>query len=236
MRSMPGSMRAIDLDGWSRANAVGLLVALLGALGLGAPWPIGVVALGSFTALIAQARGQWTSAGRFGAANAVTSARLALVIVLSVSLHHAAGALLATVVLATLLLDGVDGWLARRAATCSAFGAHFDMEVDALLVLSTSAELLLSGRFGSWILLAGVLRYAYVSCVALWPPRGGDMPRTLLGRSAFALVVSGHALGFAWAGRVGLLAAALGTAAVTLSFARSFAYGYARSPKPIAET
>ena len=34
-----------------------------------------------------------------------------------------------------LLLDGVDGWLARRGGWCSRFGARFDMETDALLVL-----------------------------------------------------------------------------------------------------
>ena len=31
-----------------------------------------------------------------------------------------------------LSLDGVDGWLARREGLVSAFGARFDMEVDAL--------------------------------------------------------------------------------------------------------
>ena len=32
-------------------------------------------------------------------------------------------------------LDGVDGWLARRSGIASAFGARFDMEIDALLIL-----------------------------------------------------------------------------------------------------
>ena len=37
-----------------------------------------------------------------------------------------------------LALDGVDGWWARRTGTCSAFGARFDMEVDAFLILVLS--------------------------------------------------------------------------------------------------
>jgi phosphatidylglycerophosphate synthase len=159
-----------------------------------------------------------------------------MVIALSVGLHGAPGWLQTALVLGVLGLDGVDGWLARRSGASSAFGAHFDMVVDALLVLTTSAELYLSGRYGAWILLAGVLRHAYVLCVALWPPRGGDMPRTVLGRSAFAVVVAGHALGLSWTGWGGRFAVALGTAAVTLSFARSFAYGYARSPRPVADS
>ncbi|HXK18298.1 MAG TPA: hypothetical protein VNG33_10875, partial [Polyangiaceae bacterium] len=87
-----------------------------------------------------------------------------------------------------------------------------------------------------WILCGGVLRYLYVLSVALWPPRGGAMPRTLLGRSAFALVVAGHAIGLMGTGPVAVVAAALGTAAVALSFARSFAFGYARSAKSLADT
>jgi phosphatidylglycerophosphate synthase len=233
---MLGALRPTALDGWSRGNSVALLAALSLSLWLGLPWPIGAAALGSFCVLIARARRQWSPAGQFGAANTVTTARLSMVIALSVGLHGAPGWLQATLVLGVLGLDGLDGWLARRFRACSAFGAHFDMEVDALLVLTTSAELYLSGRYGAWVLLAGVLRHAYVLCVALWPPRGGDMPRTLLGRSAFALVVVGHALGLSWAGSGGHVAAALGTAAVTLSFARSFGYGYARSPRPVADS
>jgi phosphatidylglycerophosphate synthase len=224
------------LESWSRNNAVLLLCALASALWLGKPWPIGVVAFGSFVALVVGARGAWTPAGRFGAANLVTALRLLLVGALSIALHQAAGGLLAALVLATLVLDGLDGWLARRAGLTSPFGAHFDMEVDALLVLTTSAELFLSGKFGWWILAGGVLRYLYVLCAALWPPRGGSTPRTLLGRSAFLLVVVGQALGLFWAGSAALLAAALGTLAVSLSFALSFFYGYARPAKPMSDS
>jgi len=151
-------------------------------------------------------------------------------------LHGSAGSWLASLVLTVLALDGLDGWLARRTNSSSAWGAHFDMEVDALLVLMTSCALLLSGRLGAWVLSAGVLRYLYVLCVAQWPPRGGSMPRTLLGRSAFALVVVGHALGFCLPAPAAFWAALLGTSAVTLSFARSFLYGYARPAKPLADS
>ena len=36
------------------------------------------------------------------------------------------------------LLDLLDGWLARRTGTATAFGARFDMEVDAALILVLS--------------------------------------------------------------------------------------------------
>src|SRR4051794_31124111 len=116
------------LERWSFGNAVLLGGALVPALWLARPWPIGVAALASFVVLIAQTRRDWTSSAGFGAANVVTSLRLLLVIALGVGLHGAPGLVLAALVLAVLALDGLDGWLARRAGLVSAFGAHFDME------------------------------------------------------------------------------------------------------------
>lgn len=196
---------------------------------LDTPWLLGGAACVSFGVLLRRMRGDWTPQGRFGAANALTLLRLLLEVVLLSALGQAPRLLIGALVLTTLALDGADGWLARRHGTSSAFGAHFDMEVDAFLVLTTSVLLWFSSRCGAWVLLAGALRYGYVLSCASWPPRGGTMPRSLLGRSAFALVVVGHALGFGLSGVAATLCAALGTAAVTLSFARSFAYGY-RAP------
>ena len=59
-------------------------------------------------------------------------------------------------------LDGVDGWLARRTRLSSAFGARFDMEVDALLILALSTLLWRHGKAGAWVLLAGEIGRAHV--------------------------------------------------------------------------
>ena len=67
-----------------------------------------------------------------------------------------AAALLAAV---ALPLDAVDGWVARRTRTASAAGARFDMETDAALVLALAV--LLAGSLGAWVLVAGLLRYAF---------------------------------------------------------------------------
>jgi len=203
--------------------------ALLVTLLLETPWLLGGAACVSFAVLVMHHRGDWTPRGGFGVANAITLLRLGLEAIMISLLGRAPGPLLGALVALTLGLDAVDGWLARRQRISSEFGAHFDMEVDAFLVLATSVLLWLSGRCGAWVLVAGALRYGYVLCCAWWPPRGGSMPRTLLGRSAFAAVVVGHALAFTSSGPLATLCAALGTALVTLSFARSFAYGY-RAP------
>ena len=57
------------------------------------------------------------------------------------------------VVLATVaaLLDAVDGWLARREQIASAFGARFDMETDAFLILVLSLLLVHFEKCGAWV-------------------------------------------------------------------------------------
>ncbi len=68
-----------------------------------------------------------------------------------------------------LILDGLDGFAARRLGLTSAFGARFDMEVDAFLILVLSVMALALGKAGVWVLLSGLLRYAYVAAGAVWP-------------------------------------------------------------------
>jgi phosphatidylglycerophosphate synthase len=233
---MPAAQHQPRLERWSRSNALGLLSALGVGLVLGKPWPLALVACCSFAALVREGRNAWTADAGFGWANWLTSLRLLLVVLLSLALHGSDGRLLCAVALLTWTLDGVDGWLARRLGLTSKFGAHFDMEVDALFVLSTGAALYLSGRLGAWILLGGVLRYLYVLSVALWPARAQEVPRSQLGRIAFGGLVAGHALAFVLPAPAAVIAGALGTGAVTLSFARSFLQAYCGPSKPSPET
>ncbi len=62
-----------------------------------------------------------------------------------------------------LLLDGLDGWLARRGGWQSRFGARFDMEIDAFLILTLTVLVWQSGKTGGWVLLSGALRYGFVA-------------------------------------------------------------------------
>ena len=108
---------------------------------------------------------------RFGSANTVTLVRAAIVCLLA-SLYGeqwSANALVVTgVAIFALTLDGVDGWLARLRGTESRFGARFDMETDALLVLVLSLLAWESDRAGAWVLIAGLLRYIFVAAGKAW--------------------------------------------------------------------
>ena len=101
-----------------------------------------------------------------GSANLATAARGTLVALLAALVGERVSGSVQYVVLAVgataAILDGVDGWLARRSKTASRFGARFDMETDALLILTLAVLAWQLGKAGPWVLLSGVLRYAFV--------------------------------------------------------------------------
>ncbi|WP_168201387.1 CDP-alcohol phosphatidyltransferase family protein [Qingshengfaniella alkalisoli] len=107
--------------------------------------------------------------GRFGPANVVTSVRAGGVVVLSSvaidpSIMDQIGRLMvAGLAVFLLALDGLDGFLARRTGLVSAFGARFDMEVDALLTLVLSLVLWRTGIVASVVLFL-ILPY-YLFCI-----------------------------------------------------------------------
>jgi phosphatidylglycerophosphate synthase len=109
---------------------------------------------------------------RFGPANQVTTIRALLVSAVAgfVGEPHAPGlaaAAAATSALATIL-DGLDGWLARRSQMVSAFGARFDMEIDALLIQVLSILAWRYGKAGVWVLASGLLRYVFAATGWVW--------------------------------------------------------------------
>jgi phosphatidylglycerophosphate synthase len=87
-------------------------------------------------------------------AHVVTGIRAALAVVVAVIGPTGPGLVLVVVALA---LDWVDGQVARRTGTVSAFGARFDMETDAFLIAVLSAYA--APTYGWWVLLIGAARY-----------------------------------------------------------------------------
>jgi phosphatidylglycerophosphate synthase len=103
----------------------------------------------------------------FGAANVVTLIRGALIaplLALGIEQPDRTVAWLAiAIAVIALVLDGIDGRIARRSGQASRFGARFDMETDALLILTLAMLCWQFGKAGAWILIAGLLRYAFVA-------------------------------------------------------------------------
>jgi len=71
---------------------------------------------------------------------------------------------------AALVLDGVDGAVARRLDQPTAGGARLDAETDAVMTLALAV--LVAGHVGAWVVVAGALRYLFGLGVALRWGRG----------------------------------------------------------------
>ena len=180
----------------------------------------------SLVAWMVRARGTWTPSGRLGAANAVTLLRAGVVLVFGCLGEHAATPAGALLVLGAFVLDGVDGWLARRSGTASTFGARLDMECDAWTVLVAALVLYLSGRLGAFILVAGALRYTYVVALALRPSVKGEEPRSRTARWAFSLVMISLCVSLWPLGAWHVPLAGLATLLLCASFVRSTVWSW----------
>jgi phosphatidylglycerophosphate synthase len=217
---------------WSRGHALAMLAACAGAVLLGAAWPLSLVALLSSGELLRRGWGAFTPAGAFGWANRVTAVRFALTLLLGALVPATPGWVLALVLGGAAALDVADGFIARRYGLSSSFGAAFDIETDALLTLIAEVQLWQRGRAGVWILVPGLLRYAYVLALAIMPPAAGHVRSSPFARGAFVALLVGLMAAMLSDGAAATALAAIGTVAVTISFARSFHWSYAaRSAK-----
>jgi phosphatidylglycerophosphate synthase len=159
-----------------------------------------------------------------GGANAVTFVRLLLIAPLIAHLAEPPTATLAWLAIAiagiVLVLDGVDGWVARRFGSVSDFGARFDLETDALLILALSALAVHFDKAGAWILAAGLMRYAFVGAGKLWPWMSAALPASRRRQTVCVvqivtlLVCLAPFVARPWSSTVG----ALGLAVLTWSF------------------
>ncbi|MEN3308234.1 MAG: hypothetical protein V7603_4436 [Micromonosporaceae bacterium] len=156
-----------------------LLGGLAGTVGLGgAGWLAGLAYGAVMCTVLSRGLGQAGARG-LGPADWVTLTRATLaggVAALTVDSFDrpAPVAVLVTLAAVALVLDGVDGQVARRTGTVTALGARFDMEVDAFLVLVLSVHV--APALGAWVLTFGLMRYAFV--VATWalPWMRGSLP------------------------------------------------------------
>ena len=102
---------------------------------------------------------------RIGYANIITTCRLLLVIIGLVFYHQFSNLFVGLIFLTNILLDGVDGYVARKTGQSSKVGEVLDMETDAYFVFAISWLHVDKHQLSAWLLLPGSLRYIYALLV-----------------------------------------------------------------------
>ena len=196
-----------------------LLLALLGtAIGMGpAGWLTGLAFAIATWAVLSKALHR-SKTRSFGPANRVTLGRAILVggvtaLVADSFESSPPVTLLVGLTAVALILDGVDGKVARRTNTSTALGARFDMEVDAFLILVLSVYV--ATQMGPWVLLIGGMRYAFVAAARVWLWLNAPLPpstarKTVAATQGILLLLAGADL-LPHAANIGVVALALGT-------------------------
>ena len=166
------------------------LALLTAAVGLGpVGWLAGVgyaLVTGTALALALHRRGSYA----LGPADHVTLARATLVgsvtaLVADTVQTPAPVALLVAITTVALILDAVDGRIARRTGTVSTLGARFDMEVDAFLILVLSV--FVTSSLGAWVLAIGTMRYVFVAFSLPLPWLKSPLPPSMARKTVAAL-------------------------------------------------
>ncbi|MER5224999.1 CDP-alcohol phosphatidyltransferase family protein [Streptomyces flaveus] len=182
------------------AGAMLLLLTVLGtAIGMGpVGWLTGLAFAFATWAVLARALHR-TRPRSFGPANRVTLGRATLVAGVTALVADSFQSpppvtLLVALTAVALILDAVDGKVARRTGSSTALGARFDMEVDAFLILVLSVYV--STQLGPWVLLIGGMRYAFVAAARFMPWLNAALPpstgrKTVAALQGVALLVAG---------------------------------------------
>ena len=173
------------------------LVATTLVLGVGAVgWIVGL-ACGLVLAVATQRRALVDGVETLGPADLVTLTRatracgVAALVAESYAGHDVVAALVPLTVVA-LALDFVDGRVARRTGTASAFGARLDGEADAFLILVLSAYVVRD--HGGWVLGLGLVRYVYAVAERVVPWMQQQLPPRYWRKVVAAYVGVGLAL------------------------------------------
>ena len=192
----------------------------LGAVG----WTVGLLVGWTATALLARCRLRSDKPAIFPAdwvtlARALLSAGVAGLVVESFNRPMPVSALVSLSTIA-LVLDAVDGQVARRTGTANPLGARFDGEVDAFLILLLSVAV--SERYGSWVLIIGAARYLLLLAGLLVPALAAPLPPRYWGKVVAA--VQGIVLTVAVSGLLDRVVGMIAVAGALILLAESFGH------------
>jgi len=228
---LPSSSRALMREAhavFAWALGLAVMATLLLILGGAVQTLPGMAGLGLFSGLlvaVARLLADHHPHPCLGAANRITLARAGVACLIAgraidpASLDTAERWVVVALAGAALLLDGTDGWAAHRQGLASAFGARFDMEIDAFAIAVLAITVAKAAAIPYWVLAIGAMLYLYCAAGRVFralrrPPPAcafGDRRRKAIAvvQSLALLVALAPATPLSWASAICALALGL---------------------------
>ena len=234
----PPTIRPVAIAATAGMLATAALLGVVSATaGLGvAGWIVGLATGSAAAALMATARMRSDHPAIYPA-DWVTLTRALLIAGVAGLVADSFGRPVSTTALVTLssialVLDAVDGQVARRTGTATPVGGRIDGEVDAFLILLLS--IVVSRDYGGWVLAIGAARYALLLAGWLIPWLAAPLPPRYWGKVVAA--VQGIVLTVAASGvlsrKAGMIAVAVALLLLAESFGRNVIWLYRTGAGP----
>ena len=171
---------------WNKFHALAMLIAASVSLVTSNTLILSIASLISFGIFLYTNKSTWQKFPFGGYANWITTIRLLIIHSFIAFWPILPYSFFVIGLIVFVVLDGLDGKIARKYNQSTIFGEYYDMELDALFVLFICIFLYLKGISGMWILLPGALRYLFVIYTWIFSsiPKKDDKQR-------FATIIAG---------------------------------------------
>ncbi len=156
-----------------------------------------------------------------GLANKITLIRFAGLTTIVLLAFRISNQALSLLLFVLVLIDGLDGYLARKKDQRTQFGAYFDMETDALFVCLVSVLLISKGLSAKWILIPAWIKYYYTVFIDLAGLNTVPEKGTLFGATIAVIMFLALVLAFILPENMRLIVTISATILLMISFSYS---------------
>jgi phosphatidylglycerophosphate synthase len=213
----------MSLRQWNIIHSICILTALSVYHLFGWYWPVLIIA---FLSVVLLWISQWYTISNIkpagGYANLLTLLRFSLLLLIVAFSNIWSSWSLGLLFTVPVILDGLDGYLARRLNQSSRFGALFDLETDSLFITFTGMILYQRNSVGAWILPVAYLRYFYVLLIWILQLNRIQEKRTRFGPFIAFIMFASLILEFLFNSAVTHVILLIASCLILLSFIWSF--------------
>ncbi|MGB0838830.1 MAG: CDP-alcohol phosphatidyltransferase family protein [Chitinophagales bacterium] len=218
---LPSNLQIIEK--WTRLHALGVMVSVCMSIGFGNNYGLLVCGLCSTVYVLYANRTTWQAAGTFGGmANGITTFRIITMLVILQTYPTIPDLYIGLLSLLILVLDGFDGYFARKNKTTSLFGEYYDKECDALYVMILALIIYQTQKAEIWVLGLGLIRYVYVLALIFFKPPEQKETRSFFEQSIAVILMASLLLCFVTDRMVFYPLLVIATGLLLYSFGRSF--------------